>query len=110
MMLLGKSSPERIMSTTISATPPTPPPPKTADDAAGKAKQQLAQLQRTYQSDLNNGQAASSLTSLSKQITALAKQAGVNVRLPTATPAATPTATAPTAPAPGSSGKINAQA
>ncbi len=44
----------------------------------------MAKLLRTYQKDIQHGQAASSLKSLAKQITDAAKALGQNVTLPTA--------------------------
>ena len=84
------------MSVSIPAQPPT------ADAAVAAAKQQLVQLQRSYQADVSHGQTTGAFGSLASQITALSTQAGVSVRLPAAAPVEAVAARLPT-----SSGKID---
>jgi len=80
--------------------PPTLPSPAERAAAAGIAASQtpatsiaqerakLNQMVASYRADLTGGSSSQQLSALAKQITSAAKAAGVNITLPTASPAA----------------------
>jgi hypothetical protein len=93
----------RPSTATAAPAPATSTPPSSAQETA-----ELNQLLNKYRTDLSQGQAASTLSGLSRQIMAAAKDAGQHVSLPRA-PANAGAAAAPPASAP-EAGKINVTA
>jgi hypothetical protein len=106
-----------IMSSTITASSPShaasAPPPSPSKTAAAPSPQQqaaLSQLLGKYARDQSQGAAPSVLSSLSRQIFAMAKTLGQNVRLPSASSAAAASPAAAPVTASAGTGKVNVTA